>query len=366
MINVYLYFRPVSPGFQALAYRPKQQDAWPLLACISDWLNAQFFFRKRIDRASNSIQPILFQKKNLSDINRSYIMGINRSQQLERQFQREYAQDRAEGIIAQSPPILADKIAFIRTFFEDELRRSIIGRYQVAVVIQEIHNDVTDNKGTIYGTKAVKVIKDFFGWDDTFIYNALNVAETYTLEEIELIAGMRSPLGKPLSYSHVVTLATIEDEKKRQTLLNQSVKESWTYKKLANAVDLVKAPYLAKKETRGRPLARPRSFDAVLDQQDHFVRDFLSRNEEVWTHAQHSLSAKLGDFDTEDFTQERANRLQQHADKMALLAEKVKERADEAMEIHKLFVEVLKEQADGQKRLAALPGPVSEEMAMEA
>jgi len=44
------------------------------------------------------------------------------------------------------------------------------------------------------------VIKDLFGWDDGVIYHALQVAETFTLEEIESLVQMRSPLGKPLSY----------------------------------------------------------------------------------------------------------------------------------------------------------------------
>jgi hypothetical protein len=153
---------------------------------------------------------------------------------------------------------------------------------------------------------------------------------------------MRSPLGKPLSYSHVVALAKVEDETERKKLLKQAIEREWTSTKLANAVDLSKAPPPEKKpDGRGRPIGKPKTFDALLDQQDHFARDFLNRNSEVWSHAEHSLSAKAHFVGTEEITKERADRLREHAERLTLLAEKAKERADEAMQLHKRFMDVL-------------------------
>jgi hypothetical protein len=163
---------------------------------------------------------------------------------------------------------------------------------------------------------------------------------------------MRLPRGNPLTYTHVVELARIEDETQREKILKQAVKEGWTTRKLINVVGESDAPQPDKPEDhRGRPLGKPRDFDAVLDQQANFIKDFCARNDQVWTHQEHSLSAKVENLNGDQFTQERANRLKQHADQLGLLAQKAKERADEALGVHKLFVQVLQQQAGKVKKL---------------
>ncbi len=203
-------------------------------------------------------------------------MGLSRRQQFELEFERPFARNHAESIISQSPPILAEKIEFIRAFFEKHRRLTIVGRYQVAVTIREIYDDVNENNGAVYGAKAVQVIKDFFGWDDGTIYHAMRVADAFTPEQIQDIADKQTPRGRPLSYSHVVALAYVEDDSKRENLLKKAVSEEWSSVKLSNAAGLSRTPNRDKQEDgRGRPLARPKSFDAVLDQQASFVN--LSR-----------------------------------------------------------------------------------------
>jgi hypothetical protein len=285
-------------------------------------------------------------------------MAVSRIQQFELELQREFALDRAEAILDKSPPALREKVTWIRNYFEDEWRRSIVGRYQVAVIIREIYDDVTDSKGSVYGANAVEAIKESFGWDDGIIYKALHVADAFTPEQIDGMAGLRLPGGRPLSYSHVVALAAVDDEGRRQKLLARTVKEGWTSRKLVNAAELPADPQPGEKEDRrGRPLARPRDLDAVLDQQASFAEDFLNRDQQVWSHAEHSLSAKAENLDTADFTQERADRLKKHAGQMNLLAQKARERADEATGVRALFVKVLKEEAAKLKKLGRTAYP---------
>jgi hypothetical protein len=286
-------------------------------------------------------------------------MALGRIQQFELQIQREIAQDRVEALLRQSPPALREKIDWIRATIDDEWRRSIVNRYQVAVVIKEVYDDVTEDKGSVYGAKAVEAIKKALGWDDGLIYQALHVADAFTPEQIEAMTQMRLPGGRPLTYSHVVELARVADEGRREKLLKQAVKEGWTTRKLTNAVDLTTSPEPTNpRERRGRPLAKPKGFDGVLDQQAHFVQDFLNRDEQVWSHPEHCLYAKARSLDAADFTRERADRLKQHADRMNLLARKAKERADEATHIHAFFEKVLKQQAARHKKLGltAIPG----------
>jgi hypothetical protein len=281
-------------------------------------------------------------------------MAISRIQQFELQLQHEMAQGEAEALMNESPLALREKITWIRDYFEDEWRRSIVGRYQVAAVIREIYDDVADNGGAVYGAKAVEAIKKAFGWDEGIIYQALHVADTFTLEKIQTIAQMRLPGGRPLSYSHVVALSRVEDERHREKLLKQVLREGWTARKLTNSVDRAASPEPGKPpERRGRPLAKPRDFDAVIDQQASFAQDFLNRDDQVWSHPEHSLTARVNDLELADFTKERADRLKRHAEVMSLLAEKAKERADEVTRVHKVFGQVLKERAAKHKKPAS-------------
>jgi hypothetical protein len=285
-------------------------------------------------------------------------MSVSRIRQFELELQRDIAQERAEAIIRESPPALGEKIAWIRDTFEDEWRRSVVCRYQVAVVVREIYDDVTDNNGAVYGAKAIAAIKKAFGWDDGVIYQALHVADAFTPQQIEEITRMRLPGGKPVSFSHVVALSGVEDEGRRQKLLKQAVREGWTSKKLANAAGHSQAPEAAKREDRrGRPLAKPRDFDAVLEQQASFAQDFLSRDEQVWSRREHSLSGMAEGLDTAEFTRERADRLKRHAAQMNLLARKAKERAEEAVSVHQVFVEVIRKQAAKQKKPGLVGSP---------
>src|SRR5262249_4707130 len=209
----------------------------------------------------------------------------------------------------------------------------------------------------VYGAKAIAAIKQAFGWDDGVIYQALHVADAFTPQQIEEITRMRLPGGKPVSFSHVVALSGVEDEGRRQKLLKQAVREGWTSKKLANAAQY-QAPEPGKREERrGRPLAKPRDFDAVLDQQASFAQDFLNRDEQVWSRREHSLSGRAEGLDTAEFTPGRADRLKRHAEQMDLLARKGKERAEEAVAVHQGFEEVIRKQAAKQKKLGLAGSP---------
>jgi hypothetical protein len=287
-------------------------------------------------------------------------MTAGHIQQYELRLQREIALERVETILSESPPALREKIDWIRTTVEDEWRRSIVGRYQIAVAIKEVYDDVADNNGSVYGARAVEAIKKALGWDDGVIYQALRVAGAFTPEQIEDMARMRTPGGRPLSLSHVVALAGVEDEGRRRNLLDRTVQEGWTTRKLVNAAACGAESGTAR-ERRGRPLARPKDFDAALDQQAHFAQNFLDRDGQVWSRPEHSLSAKARELDTADFTHERAERLKRHAEQMNRLARMAKERSEEATGVHVLFARVLKQQAARHKKagLTATPGAAS-------
>src|SRR4051794_21229983 len=112
-------------------------------------------------------------------------MTLSRIKLFELELEREAALERAEAILRESPPILREKVEWIRTSFDEEWRRSIVSRYQIAIIIRDIYDDVTDHKGSVYGAHAVEAIQAMFAWDNGVIYHALNFADAYTPAQIE-------------------------------------------------------------------------------------------------------------------------------------------------------------------------------------
>jgi hypothetical protein len=78
-------------------------------------------------------------------------MTVSRIQQFELQLQQEIARERAGAILDESPPLLRAKVDWIRRTFEDDWRRSVVCRYQVAVALREVYDDVTANATTRSG-----------------------------------------------------------------------------------------------------------------------------------------------------------------------------------------------------------------------
>jgi hypothetical protein len=110
-------------------------------------------------------------------------MTVSRIRRFELHLRREIARERAEAILDESPPPLRAKADWIRRTFEDDWRRSVVSRYQVAVALREIYDDVTENQGSVYGARAVEAIQQAFGGDDGVIYQALHVADAFTPEQ---------------------------------------------------------------------------------------------------------------------------------------------------------------------------------------
>src|SRR4051794_940780 len=125
-------------------------------------------------------------------------MTQSRIKLYEMDLQREIDLDSAEAIFRESPPSLREKVEWIRDRVHHEWRSSILIRYQIACVIREIYDDVNDHNGSVYGANAVVAIKNVLGWDDSVIYQALNVADAFTPEQIEAITQMRLPGGTPV------------------------------------------------------------------------------------------------------------------------------------------------------------------------
>ena len=256
----------------------------------------------------------------------------------------ESIEEKRASIYQNANPALRKQLDKIQEWFDVDARHSIKVRWELALQIKAIYDDVTEHRGNRYGVHAIDQIRAFFGWDGGVIYSALRIAKQFTQEEIDDLCGKKMPNGQPLSYSHLNSLMGIQDRDKRKELIDKAVEENWTSNDLARAVVQGKEPArLNKEDRRGRPIGKPRNFDLVLAQMEAFADDFLGRAKEVWTTEQHSLDGKMTDFANDDFTVERAGKVKTLAGKLLKVSEMAKTLEQMAVRVHGVFVKIQKE-----------------------
>ena len=252
----------------------------------------------------------------------------------------------------------------MQDWFDREARYSIKARWDLGVMIKDIHDDVTQHRGNRYGVHAVEQIAQYFGWDQTVIYNSLKLAQQYTEDEIDELCERRMPDGQLLSYSHLMSVITLPREE-RKKLIDKAVAESWTCTELARVVVKGKEPARSRTDDkRGRPIGKPKTFDAVLAQMEAFTDDFMNRAIQVWDTDDHSLGAKVADVATDDFTEERARKVKVLAGKLLQVADMAKKLEQQATQVHEVFVQILGAKKPATKLIGT--SPTEPEQAAEA
>ena len=237
--------------------------------------------------------------------------------------------------LATMPEPLREKIRWIEDWFKEDTRHNILSRYELGSQIVEVYDDVHERQGGRYGARAVEEIKRYFDWDRTTIYIALAVASVFTREEVVRMAAIVRPNGSPIPFGYLVHLADVEDTDRRETLLSQAVAECWTCNELHYKVRAIVGEKVKPTEERGgRPMAVPKNFDAVLVQQTAAAENFFDRSAKVWSDPEHSLVAYAKELSDNKCTEELAEQLKVHLDKLQRLAQEAKSRADEAQDVY--------------------------------
>ena len=265
-------------------------------------------------------------------------------------------------LFGNAPKPLQEKILKIEEWFAREFKRSIKVRYELGQEIKEVYDDANGQHGSRYGANAVNIICGYFDWEESTVYNALRLAQTYTPEEIERYSSMAASNGALVCYSQLLYLTGVPDSQKREQLLECCLKENWSTKRLA---DSAKAAAIAcgvnvaepgrrepSEERRGRPLAVPKDLDSVLHQQRTSAADFLDRTE-VWQRPEVSLTSYARKLGATEITEEKAQKLKTHYVMLQELADEAQKRADEAKKVYEHFMTVV-----ANKERAQAPTPV--------
>lgn len=97
----------------------------------------------------------------------------------------------------------------------------IEARYAVAKIVREIEED-----GATYGKQAVKLVAKEVGINAKSLYRYATVAKTWNDTAIEKLAEKRNVRGEALTWSHLVALAGLTDEK-REAKLKEVLSKNW-------------------------------------------------------------------------------------------------------------------------------------------
>lgn len=226
-------------------------------------------------------------------------------------------------------PALRNKIDWVISWYKKDSRNSLMSRWDLGVQINEV---LEDNKSGSkkYGPKAINTISIFAGEAESSLYVCANLAATYSKVQMEEISEMvMADDITPLSFGHMRAIIFIDSSAERQKAINLTLENCWTCAQLAK--------YIAKKVNKvssgnnpnGRPVSKPKTLNAVIDQQLSFADDYEKRDTQVWSDPKFSVDGYMEELDTEAYTEELADKLSELAYRMRQLADNAADKADE-------------------------------------
>jgi hypothetical protein len=229
--------------------------------------------------------------------------------------------------------IWSDAIAAFReklTRFAEMVARpswEIADRHAVASLLRDVRDDALFHHERRYGTRAYRQLVRFFGLHEPTAEALIRFADVYTLDQAKELGRQVMRDGNALSIFHLERLAGVLDPQAREALLERTLADSLT---LQNLSRLVEEANRAGGSRAGRPFANPGSLDALITQQEVAANEFLNRSDRVWKRAGQSLSAMGKALKPDQITQQIADRLSAHAQRLDLLASEARQYAEEA------------------------------------
>ena len=136
---------------------------------------------------------------------------------------------RVETALAEMSPQLRKKYVAIGEHLGGNVRRTLGARYEIGVVVR----DIVEDEAT-YGAGAMRLICDALGLKKTSLYDAASVARRWSREAFRDRMDKPTLHRVPLSFSHFVVLAEVDDAARRDELLDIARREGLVVRELRN------------------------------------------------------------------------------------------------------------------------------------
>jgi CheY-like chemotaxis protein len=134
-----------------------------------------------------------------------------------------------QSIPAASPPDGSPLVSCIQRLRELQLGRADArSRYRMGAIVLEVKR-----RPDLYGTRGVSALAAGIGEAEQNLYRYATVAERWSVAEFEALVSRRGSDGRPLSWSHLVLIASVDPETTRARLLQRALDESLSVRALA-------------------------------------------------------------------------------------------------------------------------------------
>jgi hypothetical protein len=135
-------------------------------------------------------------------------------------------------------PALRAKIEELRSHIARVTPRDSIERYKIGVVVRALEDDPRR-----YGLSAVAAAAQELGFSASTFYGYGLVARAWSEHDFQELAARRGgQTGLPLSFSHFIELAALEDIKVRDALMEVALGHGWTIRELRARIGRVGRP----------------------------------------------------------------------------------------------------------------------------
>jgi hypothetical protein len=163
--------------------------------------------------------------------------------------------------------------------FEDKLRKASSGVTRIQWEVGTRTAEVVADEAK-YGNNAVQHIAAYLGYNLQAMYDMMQVANTFTLEDAVALTSTPQGNGKFMTFSHLVTLSRLEDSKARTKLAKRAIAESYSVHDLEAEIRSGASGTTRRPSGGGRPPKIPKTTIAGLQ-----VTQQLAQKMTNWFHA---------------------------------------------------------------------------------
>ena len=183
-------------------------------------------------------------------------------------------------------------------------RQNVQARYEIAVHCQKVREG--DGIGGVYGDRAVARLAKALGWGKSNVYGYANVALAWPdKKNIDELAALEDKHGRPLSWTHIVQLATVATAERRDELIADTLKHGWNVRELRKKLQPNAAGSVEEDSAAVPQPKTPRVLDAAVQ---NYVTQVSALKGNTTTFGEH-LVEEINDADPVDLTDAFVDRL---------------------------------------------------------
>ena len=160
--------------------------------------------------------------------------------------------DRGNPALRKLSGALRDEYNKVRQLLADADAKDALARYRIAEHFERVR--LGEGRGGTYGDRAVPKLAAALDWSESTVYEFAAVAKVWKLADFTVLTQKLNCRDLPLSWSHFVAFAAEPVAKRRNKLIDDTLKNGWSVRQLRDAATkLTDPPGPRKDSTNGSP-----------------------------------------------------------------------------------------------------------------